>query len=90
MPEYRSLEFTDSFLESYAAREFSSADRAAVRKALHLLDEDDRQRSLRVHELQGDMAGVWSASASRSLRITFERLEAGRKRVLACSHHYGE
>jgi mRNA-degrading endonuclease YafQ of YafQ-DinJ toxin-antitoxin module len=42
------------------------------------------------HELRGDLAGVWSASASKELRITFERIPGGRKRLLTCSHHYAD
>jgi mRNA-degrading endonuclease YafQ of YafQ-DinJ toxin-antitoxin module len=57
-------------------------------KALRLLDRDERHPSLRVHELSGDLTGVWSASASKELRITFERVSNGRKVVLTCSHHY--
>jgi mRNA-degrading endonuclease YafQ of YafQ-DinJ toxin-antitoxin module len=59
-------------------------------KALRLLDQDERHLSLRVHELRGDLAGVWSASASKELRITFERISEGRKRLLTCSHHYSD
>jgi hypothetical protein len=29
-------------------------------------------------------------SASRELRITFERLADGHKLLLTCSHHYGD
>jgi hypothetical protein len=42
-----------------------------------------------VHQLKGSRAGLWSASASRNLRITFLRLEGGRKLLVECSHHYG-
>jgi hypothetical protein len=41
-----------------------------------------------VHELQGDMAGAWSASASDELRMTFLRAAGGRKLMLTCSRHY--
>jgi mRNA-degrading endonuclease YafQ of YafQ-DinJ toxin-antitoxin module len=53
-----------------------------------LLDSNERHPSLRVHQLQGDQAGVWSASASDELRLTFERLSEGRKLLLRCSRHY--
>ena len=87
---YRNLDFTDTFLETYAAKEFSGADRRAFRKALRLLDENDRHPSLRVHKLQGDREGSWSASASDVLRMTFERVGEDRKRMLTCSRHYGD
>ncbi len=85
---YRSLEFTEEFLDSYASRDFNAADRKLFKKALRLLDENEQHPSLRVHALQSRLAGVWSASASESLRLTFARLEGGRKRLLTCSRHY--
>lgn len=85
---YRTLVFTEDFLESYASRDFSAADRKAIRKALRLLDENEKHPSLRVHELRGALAGVWSASASDVLRLTFERVEGGRKLLLIVSRHY--
>lgn len=71
-------------------RQFTAADRRAILKALQLMDENERHPSLRVHALAGDMAGLWSASATRSLRIIFERLEEGGKRLIAVTHHYDE
>jgi mRNA-degrading endonuclease YafQ of YafQ-DinJ toxin-antitoxin module len=53
-----------------------------------LLDENDRHPSLRVHELSGDLAGVWSASASNELRIEFIRGQGGQKILMRCSRHY--
>jgi mRNA-degrading endonuclease YafQ of YafQ-DinJ toxin-antitoxin module len=85
---YLSLEFTETFLDSYASRDFSPADRRAIKKALRLLDENERHPSLRVHDLQGPLAGIWSASVSDVLRLTFERVPGGRKRLLTCSRHY--
>ncbi len=57
-------------------------------RALRLLDTDEQQPSLRVHRLQGKGTGVWSASASDELRITFERLANGRKMLLRASRPY--
>jgi mRNA-degrading endonuclease YafQ of YafQ-DinJ toxin-antitoxin module len=85
---YRSLEITPQFLQDLVTRRFSERDRSHVLRALDLLDENERHASLRVHELSGPLAGTWSASASDELRITFERLPNGRKRILTCSHHY--
>lgn len=88
MHEYRTLDFTDIFLESLGARDFTLADRRAILEALERLDENELHPSLRVHRLTGDREGSWSASASRGLRITFERRPNGRKRLLTCSKHY--
>ncbi|MGI8912603.1 MAG: hypothetical protein ACR2JY_02240 [Chloroflexota bacterium] len=85
---YGTLDFTDAFLESFASRDFGTQERRLFLKALRLLDENERHPSLRVHALQGDQMGSWSASASAVLRITFERLDGGRKRLLTCSRHY--
>jgi mRNA-degrading endonuclease YafQ of YafQ-DinJ toxin-antitoxin module len=87
---YSSLVLTRTFLETLCGREFSAGERRQFLNALDRLDSDERHPSLRVHPLRGDLAGLWSASASRSLRITFERLDDGRKRLLACSRHYGD
>jgi mRNA-degrading endonuclease YafQ of YafQ-DinJ toxin-antitoxin module len=86
--EYQTLDFTATFLTSFASRDFTAADRASFLKALRLLDENERHPSLRVHELKGDREGGWSASASDSLRLTFDRVPGGRKLLLACSKHY--
>ena len=85
---FRSLEFTDTFLETFGSKDFTAAERRAIRKALRLLDHDDRHPSLQVHQLQGDLAGLWSASASDSLRLTFVRTSRGRKALVSCSRHY--
>jgi len=84
---YLTLDFTDTFLETFASRDFSAADRAAFLKAVRLLDENERHPSLRVHQLRGDREGSWAASASDVLRLTFERLPDGGKRMLTCSRH---
>jgi mRNA-degrading endonuclease YafQ of YafQ-DinJ toxin-antitoxin module len=83
-----SLDFTDTFLETFGSRDFTAAERRAIRKALRLLDTDERHPSLRVHQLEGDLAGLWSASASEVLRLTFVRTGRGRKTMVSCSRHY--
>lgn len=88
MAGYRALDFTETFLALFASKDFTQADRRAILKAIRLLDQNERHPSLRVHELKGDREGSWSASASDSLRITFERLPGGRKRLLTASKHY--
>jgi mRNA-degrading endonuclease YafQ of YafQ-DinJ toxin-antitoxin module len=85
---FLSLDFTDTFLETFGSKDFTAADRKAIRKALRLLDTDERHPSLRVHQLHGDLAGLWSASASAVLRLTFVRLAQGRKTMVSCSRHY--
>lgn len=86
--EYANLDFTETFLTTFSSRDFSASERSAVLKALRLLDTDERHPSLRVHKLGGDREGSWSAATSSSLRLTFERLDGGRKRLLTCSRHY--
>ena len=88
MPDYATLLFTSEFVESL--EKLSPADIRRVRHALGLLDENDRHPSLNVHPLKGQQAGLWTAYASKSLRITFERMEGGRKRLMEASHHYGD
>ena len=85
---FQSLDFTDTFLETFGSKDFTAAERKAIRKALRLLDGDERHPSLRVHQLEGDLAGLWSASASDVLRLTFVRTVHGRKTMLTCSRHY--
>lgn len=87
---YRTLSFTETFLETFVGKDFTRNERKQLLKALRLLDQNERHPSLRVHELHGDLAGVWSASASKDLRITFERISDGRKCLLTCSHHYAD
>jgi mRNA-degrading endonuclease YafQ of YafQ-DinJ toxin-antitoxin module len=85
---YQFIDFTETFLRSFASKDLTAADRAAILKALRLLDENEKHSSLRVHKLEGDKEGSWSASASMVLRMTFERLDGGHKRMLTCSKHY--
>ena len=89
MPDaFRTLDFTVTFLESFAGRDFTPSDRKAFLKALRLLDQNERHPSLRVHKLEGEREELWSASASVVLRFTFVRAEEGRKILMTCSKHY--
>lgn len=88
VPEFLTLHLTTEFLHDLT--DLSRSDQRRVLRALAQLDADERTGSLRVHALQGKEDGQWSASASKSLRITFERLGEGRKRILGCSPHYGD
>jgi mRNA-degrading endonuclease YafQ of YafQ-DinJ toxin-antitoxin module len=57
-------------------------------KLLRLLDADEQHPSLRVHELQGDLAGLWSVSATSCLRLTFVRAGQGRKTMVSRTRRY--
>jgi mRNA-degrading endonuclease YafQ of YafQ-DinJ toxin-antitoxin module len=85
---YSTLLFCDEFMETFGSKDFKDADRRQFRKALRLLDQNELHPSLRVHELEGSLKGVWSASASDVLRMTFTRLSDGKKAMLTCSRHY--
>ncbi len=87
-PGYSTIDFTETFLQTFMSKDFSAGDRKTILKALRLLDDNEQHPSLRVHALKGDRRGSWSASASDSLRLTFTRLPGGRKRMLTCSKHY--
>lgn len=88
MGDFRTLVVTREFLRSLP--DLSAADQRRVVRALDLLDEDERHPSLRVHQLTGGMAGLWSAAASRSLRITFRRLPSGHNGLVKARQHYGD
>ncbi len=89
MADLQTLILTLEFLADLTR--LSRDDQRRVLRALAKLDTNEHTPSLRIHELHGNAAGQWSAAASKSLRITFERLEQGRgKRILGCSHHYGD
>jgi mRNA-degrading endonuclease YafQ of YafQ-DinJ toxin-antitoxin module len=85
---YQTLGFTPTFLADLVGPNFAAKERGRFLRALRLLDENERHPSLRVHQLAGDQAGIWSASASDELRMTFERADGGRKIMLTCSRHY--
>ncbi len=88
MSDFESLSFSTEFFTSYADRRFTASDRAAILKAMQLLDTNEHHPSLRVHKLGGDLKGTWSASASDSLRLLFERAPDGKKRMKECTKHY--
>jgi len=90
MPDLSTLMFTTEFLRSLLIGNWSEKERKRFDDALALLDVNEKHPSLRIHRLKGDKQGQWSASASLELRITFERLDDGRKRLLLCSRHHGD
>lgn len=53
-----------------------------------MLDADEKHPSLRLHQLEGRLRGSWSVSVNMSLRVTFTRLDDGRKQLEAVSRHY--
>jgi mRNA-degrading endonuclease YafQ of YafQ-DinJ toxin-antitoxin module len=53
-------------------RQLGQGQQKAIQKALRLLAENIRHPSLRVKRVQGTK-GIWEASATISLRITFQR-----------------
>ena len=79
------MRVTIAFLEAFAR--FPKADQKRFLTALERLDRDERHPSLRVLALTGDLAGLWSASASDQLRIVFLR-EGDTKILITCSRHY--
>lgn len=85
---YRTLEFTHTFHRSLLA--LGKTDQRHVVQALKQLDTDERIPALRVHPLKGKLEGLWSVSASKSVRFTFKRLKDGRKLLMTCSQHYGD
>jgi len=91
MSNYETVIVTPEFLQTFADKVFSHAERQRFLWALDVLgenDENEKHPSLRVHQLQGNLQAQWSASASDALRITFERVEGGKKCLVACSRHY--
>lgn len=88
MPDLPTLVMTTEFVRSL--EKLSRTDLRRVTRALEQLDADETTPSLSVHQLKGQQAGLWTAYASTSLRITFERLAGGRKRLIEVSQHYGE
>ena len=88
MPSYATLVFTSEFMDDLVTTKFSETDQQRIVRALKLLDMNEQHPSLRVHQLKGNLDHVWSVSASTVLRITFERLDGGKKRLLRCTRHY--
>ena len=85
---FETIDFTSEFLQKLVG--LSSANGKKVIKALSLLDGNERHPSLEVHQLKGELDGVWTTKASKGLRLTFQRGANGRKIMLTCSQHYGD
>ena len=69
MADYTTLELTADFLESLVSGDFTLREQQRFVRALKVLDTNEQHPSLRVHQLKGKEAGVWSASAPDELRI---------------------
>jgi mRNA interferase RelE/StbE len=54
-----------------AYQSLAAEDQERVKKALHWMARDLRHPGLRVEKIQGTK-GIWEATASRPLRITFQ------------------
>lgn len=80
MPE---IDFTDQFHKDYKA--LTSAEQAAIKRALARLKENMRYPSLRVKKMKGRV-DIWEASPSRDLRMTF-RFESEIITMRTCGHH---
>ena len=63
------LQYTDRFQRAY--NDLTDDDAERVKKALRLLVGNPRHPSLRVKRMQGT-DHIWEASASLSIRLTFE------------------
>ena len=83
-----SLEFTTTFIEHLFDKTFSQADRRRILRSLRMLQANEKHPSLRTHQLHGELQGIWSASVTDEIRITFRRLPGGRKVLLSCTRHY--
>lgn len=67
--------YTRRFKKAYKA--LDKRQQRQVKKAIKLMDEDIGHPSLRVEKVEGargEDADIWAARASRSIRITFERI----------------
>ncbi len=88
MGALENLQLTTEFLDSFTR--LSTTNQGRISRALERLNQNERHPSLEVHQLKGDQAGLWAAYASKSLRITFRRLDSGRKELVEASQHYGD
>jgi mRNA-degrading endonuclease YafQ of YafQ-DinJ toxin-antitoxin module len=85
---YRTLRSTPRFVSDLIG--LPRTEQKQIAKWIKVLDDNEKTPSLRVHELQGQLQGIWTAAASKSLRITFVRLDGGYKLLLTVDHHDGD
>jgi hypothetical protein len=85
---YQNVIVTPEFLDTLT--NLSRTDQRRILRAMLLLDADEQYPSLNVHQLKGKETGQWVAYATKGLRITFIRLDDGRKELKEASHHYGD
>ncbi len=55
---YRTLRFTQTFIENLIGPDFTAGERRRFVRALGLLDINERHPSLRVQQLRGDLKGI--------------------------------
>jgi hypothetical protein len=80
--------FTPDFMRDFYRGRFSASEIDRILRALGHLETNERHPSLRVHLLKRELRNQWSASASDEIRITFRRLDGGRKELIAVTRHY--
>ena len=68
-PETANRKFSKQFVKQW--RVLPPKKRAKVVATIELFQAKPRTRSLRLHELEGELAGIWSISAGGDLRLHF-------------------
>jgi len=69
------VEFSKPFQKLFA--KLPSKKQQKAKDAINLLEADPSARKLRLHELQGELAGVYSISAGGDLRLHLEFIIEG-------------
>jgi len=69
------IEYTRNFVKELKKLAKELAALAAKKEAL--FKQDPLHPSLRLHELHGNLQGLWSISVTRKYRIIFERMDDG-------------
>ena len=88
MGEWEPLEFTPQFMQSLERIRLRPAEFSRFLRGLTLLAENERHPSLRIHQMKGDQAGLWTASLSDVLRVRYRKLPDGKKLLVDLTQHY--
>ena len=83
-----SLRLSKRFTADLLDNRLTASERSAVKKSLELLDSNEHHPSLRIHRLEGDPEGSWTAYVTMKVRITFRRDAGGLKQLLTLTMHY--
>ena len=75
MPSLMHIHFTSDFRKAYKKLPLHIQD--AVDKKDSLFRENPFHKSLKVHELHGELEGLWAFSVTHSYRILFEFIKEG-------------